>query len=199
MSTPGSRVPFPLRLAVRLLPKEVREEVLGDLLEHWSLRVSEQPWLARVAWTWRQQLSAFMARLRFSRRSEEQQGMAGRRNSGIGVSLLDIKLGVRMLRKQPMLTGVAVLALGLGIPASLGTIHVWRALMAPIPFDEGERIVGIRNWSLETNRPAPRALHDFVVWRQELTFERQCPLRPRFRPLQPQERTIRAGLPKVRT
>jgi len=29
---------------------------------------------------------------------------------------LDARLGLRMLAKQPMLTGVAMLALGLGIP-----------------------------------------------------------------------------------
>ena len=37
---------------------------------------------------------------------------------GTGAFLLDIKLGVRMLRKQPMLTGVAVLALG-PVPTSV--------------------------------------------------------------------------------
>ena len=41
--------------------------------------------------------------------------------------------------------------------------------MAPLPFEDGERIVGIRNWDLEVNRPAPRSLHDFAVWREELT------------------------------
>ena len=86
-----------------------------------------------------------------------------------GASLLDAKLGVRMLRKQPMLTSVAVLALGLGIPASLSPIHTLNSIMAPLPFEDGKRIVGIRNWDLEVNRPAPRSLHDFAVWREELT------------------------------
>ena len=34
--TARHRAPFLLRLAVRLLPEEVRAEVLGDLIEHWS-------------------------------------------------------------------------------------------------------------------------------------------------------------------
>src|SRR5687767_784040 len=34
-------------------------------------------------------------------------------------STLDAKLGLRMLAKQPLLTAVAMLALGLGIPTSL--------------------------------------------------------------------------------
>ena len=33
---------------------------------------------------------------------------------GLGASFLDLKLAVRMLRKQPMLAGVSLLALGLG-------------------------------------------------------------------------------------
>ena len=53
--------------------------------------------------------------------------------TGAGASLLDIKLGVRMLRKQPMLTGVAVLALGLGIPASLSMTHFVNAIYDPAP------------------------------------------------------------------
>ena len=88
---------------------------------------------------------------------------------GAGASLLDIKLGVRMLRKQPMLTGVAVLALGIGIPASLSPIHVGNTLMAPLPFEDAERIVGIRNHDLEARNFPPRVLHDFAVWRNELT------------------------------
>ena len=89
--------------------------------------------------------------------------------TGAGASLLDIKLGVRMLRKQPMLTGVAVLALGLGIPASLSMTHFVNAIMAPLPFQDSERIVGIRNWDREANSLANRSLHDFAVWREELT------------------------------
>jgi len=96
---------------------------------------------------------------------------AGRPLLGMGaaVSFLDIKLGVRMLRKQPILTGVAALALGLGIPASLSTTHFVNAIMAPLPFQDSERIVGIRNWDREANSPANRSLHDFSVWRAKLT------------------------------
>ncbi len=79
--------------------------------------------------------------------------------TGAGASLLDIKLGVRMLRKQPMLTGVAVLALGLGIPASLTPIHVLNSIMAPFPFDEGERIVGIRMPPPSTSKQPGRIDH----------------------------------------
>lgn len=88
---------------------------------------------------------------------------------GLGFSLLDLKLGARMLRKQPMLTGVAVLALGLGIPASLSVTHLWRAQLAPIPGEGGERIMAIRHWDTRSNRDQRGTLEDFLFWRDEVT------------------------------
>ena len=35
--------------------------------------------------------------------------------------------------------------------------------------DEGERVVGIRNWDTEANRTHQYPLHDFAVWREELS------------------------------
>ena len=81
------RAPVPLRLAVRFLPEEVREEVLGDLLEHWNGPVRDRHMLARVVWAWRQPLSVIAARFRFedspggSRSAPDGDG-AGRRPNG---------------------------------------------------------------------------------------------------------------------
>ncbi len=143
MRSAGSRVPIPLRLAVRLLPEEVREEVLGDLIEHWNLRVSDQHWLARVAWSWRQPLSTFAARLRFSRKSDERHRVAGGRNMGVGVSWLDFKLGFRMLIRYPGLTVVAGLAIAFAIGVGAASRELLTDLIRPsLPLDEGDRIVG---------------------------------------------------------
>ena len=54
-----------MRLAARLLPEDGRDEVLGDLMEHWARDVRERRWLPRMAWAWRQLLVALVARLRF--------------------------------------------------------------------------------------------------------------------------------------
>ena len=91
------------------------------------------------------------------------------RRAGLSFSWLDVKLGVRMLGKQPLLTLVAVTALALGIPASLFPLHFLGALFAPLPVPDGDRIFGIRNWNIEANQPDLRALHDFDVWREELS------------------------------
>jgi predicted permease len=79
---------------------------------------------------------------------------------------LDAKLGLRMLAKQPMLTGVAILALGLGIPSSLVLHHVLGVFLSPLPVPEGERVMGIRNYSLETHDPVMSSVHDYARWRE---------------------------------
>ena len=170
MSTPGSRVPFPLRLAVRLLPKEVREEVLGDLIEHWNLRVSEQHWLARLAWTWRQPLSTLAARLRFRRRSDQRQGIAGGRNRGVGVSWLDFKLGFRMLARYPGLTVVAGLAMAFAIFVGAATFEFINQMVNPtLPLPDGERIVGLRYWNRAENDEELPLPYDLRIWREKLS------------------------------
>ncbi len=87
---------------------------------------------------------------------------------GFGFSWLDVKLGLRMLRRNPGLTIVAAFALSIGIPASLIPIHGIAAMGAPLPFDEADRIVGIRNRNVADRRVEVRSLHDFFVWRDEL-------------------------------
>ena len=127
----GSRVPFPLRLAVRLLPMELREEVLGDLFEHWNLRVRDQRWLARVVWVWRQPLTVLVARLRFGRRSDKRLRIFGGRNMGVGVSWLDFKLGFRMLIKYPGLTLVSVLAMAITVTGAAGFLAFTNNVVSP--------------------------------------------------------------------
>jgi predicted permease len=85
------------------------------------------------------------------------------------VSLLDVKLALRMVARHPLLTAVAALALGVGIPASLAPTHVWHAFMAPLPFEDGARIVGIRTWNTRTSRPETVSVRDFEHWRANLT------------------------------
>ena len=79
---------------------------------------------------------------------------------------LDAKLGLRMLTKQPMLTGVAMLALGLGIPSSLVLHHMLGVMLSPLPVPEGERVMGIRDYSLEISDPVTSSVHDFARWRE---------------------------------
>ena len=87
----------------------------------------------------------------------------------LGVYWLDVKLGLRMLAKQPGLTVVAVFALAIGIPVGLVPAHFVNAIQAPLPFDAGDRIRLLRNYNVATSRWEHAALYDFTRWRDELT------------------------------
>lgn len=144
MSAPGDRVPFLLWLAVRLLPADVRTEVLGDLLEHWWTDVRGRPWPARALWLARQPIAAAISRLRFRGAGTRAGGVSARRRWGLGFSWLDVKLGLRMMRKHPGVTAVIVFALMLGIPASLAPHHlIDSSFGVSPPFDEGERVLAL--------------------------------------------------------
>ena len=85
------------------------------------------------------------------------------------VSLLDVKLAWRMLAKYPGLTLVAVFALAIGIPASLAPTHLLNMFEVTLPFEDGERIVGLRHRYIAELEPSPGSIHEFTVWRGALT------------------------------
>lgn len=93
----------------------------------------------------------------------------GWRPPQVGFSLLDVKLGMRMLLKQPALTGVAVFALAIGIPVGLAPAHLIDALESPFPVPDGERIRAVRLWSTAESHVEPTTWFEFAVWRAALT------------------------------
>ncbi len=86
-----------------------------------------------------------------------------------GASWLDVKLAVRMLFRQPGLTLVAIFALAIGIPVGVLPLHVLDSLTRPLPVQDGDEIVMVRNYDLAESSPVSRPLHDFVQWREELS------------------------------
>lgn len=111
------------------------------------------------------------ARIRYVRNAIGSAGSLVRRRARlprVGASILDVKLGLRMLRKQPALTAAAVFALSIGIPVGLIPYQMVQMFDVTLPFDEGERIVGLRYLDLESGHQMPRTLTDFHVWNEEL-------------------------------
>jgi predicted permease len=88
----------------------------------------------------------------------------------IGFSWLDLKLGVRMLAKYPGLSLVSVFGMSVAIAIGAGGFSLIYALVdAPLPLHEGERIVSLQNSDARNpGSPDRHALHDFLVWRDEV-------------------------------
>ena len=84
-------------------------------------------------------------------------------------SWLDVRLAFRMLRRYPALTVVGGFAMAFGIAAGVVGFEVLTQLASPrLPLSEGDRIVALQNWLVESRVPEALRLEDFVVWRDEL-------------------------------
>jgi putative ABC transport system permease protein len=78
----------------------------------------------------------------------------------------NVRVGVRMLRRSPGFTLVAVLALALGIAANTAVFGVVHAtLLAPLPFAEPDRLVMV--WSTLRGDRSQTSVPDFLAWRSE--------------------------------
>ena len=112
---------YPPRLAHRLirsaLPKDRRDDITGDLDEVFRRRSHDRGRLRARLWYWREALM-FSGRFlteRFREGSGQQMDPNRPARPGVGkpgrlpfgISLLDLKLGVRMLFKYPGITLVA--------------------------------------------------------------------------------------------
>ncbi len=92
-------------------------------------------------------------------------------------SLLDVKLGLRLLVKNPALTLVACFALAIGIPIGLAPLQLLGALDQAPPFDEGDRIVGVREFDQSIGNEEMRSLHAFETWQRDVqSFETMAAL-----------------------
>lgn len=87
----------------------------------------------------------------------------------IGISWLDIKLGVRMLVKYPGLAVVGGLGMAVAIAIGAGSFAFFYSSMYPtLPLDEGDRIVALENWDVRASNEERQSLHDFGTWRREM-------------------------------
>lgn len=86
-----------------------------------------------------------------------------------GISWLDLKLGIRMLFKNPGLTLVGGLGIAVAIAIGAGSFAFFYSNLWPtLPLEEGDRIVALENWDVRKNNEDRHSIHDFATWRSEM-------------------------------
>jgi putative ABC transport system permease protein len=163
--------PRVLRLFARFIPADLREPIAGDLHEEY-LAVRERHGAGRARrWLWSQSLRLALT-FRWERSAhgrplppiaEELRGF-GHMWDGLRQ---DMTFGVRMLRRQPGFTAVAVFALALGIGATTAIFSVVDAVLwRPLPFPHAERVMALAEQRPRESRWfGPIAPADFFDWR----------------------------------
>ena len=103
---------------------------------------------------------------RYQRRKRRELRQGGA--MPMAVSWLDVKLGVRMLRRFPGLTIAGGLALAITIGVGGGWYDFTRDFWRPtLPFPGGDRIVEIEMRDSAGSQDERRILHDFLTWRRD--------------------------------
>ena len=103
-----------------------------------------------------------------SHRAHAREAMGLASIAQVRFSWIDVRIGLRMLRKHPMLNLAAVFALAVGIPVGLAPSHLVRALEAPLPGDTNNRVRAIRYWDPQASAVAPTWDDEFTFWTQTL-------------------------------
>lgn len=147
---------------------QMEAEMLEEFRHHIDLRTD-----ALIRGGLEPREAARQARLEFGHVETHREAARAARGlrafDGIRFSALDVKLALRMLRKHPWLTVVAVFALAVGIPVGLAPMHLSSVFDAPLPEDTDHRIWAVRFWyPLTSSVPTPR-VDDFEFWSEELT------------------------------
>jgi putative ABC transport system permease protein len=84
--------------------------------------------------------------------------------------LQDIRYALRFLRRRPVFTCVAMVALGLGIGAVTAIFSVVSAvLLRPLPFANSERLAIVSPFDRIEGEPLPASYPDYLDWREQMT------------------------------
>ena len=136
-------------LLVRLFPSDFRDkfgdEMLAAFLDYRDTLCEHPLSVARFTWTTAFGLLRANAAERLRTRGKERRVMSKNTDGGGGGLSdlgLDLRYGIRALRRTPGFTLVAVLTLALGIGATTAMFSVLNtALRRSLPFPEAERLV----------------------------------------------------------
>lgn len=174
MSLPRRDPPAPALALLRwALPDDVVGiSILGDLYEEYD-ELSAEGGLRPDLWFWRSALSV-SARYALSRaktRLTRTDSLGGVVMEGWSTLMADVRFGIRMLMKTPLLSGIAILTIGLGVGLTTHTFSsVYGAMLRGVPVPDHERLVYVGQNNLELGfTEMEMSIHDFEDLRREQT------------------------------
>lgn len=133
-----------------LLPAHFREHILDELEELYELHVRSDGQESADRWrqrqVWRLVLRALLSRraLRSTSANLPEDERLTVKRDPIGELRQDLRFAVRTLRRRPMFTGAALMALALGIGASTTVFSLVEAtILQDLPYEAPGRLVSI--------------------------------------------------------
>lgn len=159
----GARPPRLARAWLRrALPVDVRDDILGDLEERF-VRDAGSAGGNVARWRYRRAALTFSIRFLFER-LRDAVGAVGR----IRLSLLDFRIGGRMLVRYPLLTIVGGLALSFAIALGAAVFAFISLILWPrLTLPEGDRVVMVRQYDEAASEFENRISADFLQWQRQ--------------------------------
>jgi predicted permease len=118
-------------------------------------------------------LDLVVAGLRERRRAVSDRGHGARGRGtfeSLRFSMLDVRLGGRMLVKHPALTVIGTIAVAFAIAVGTVGFEIARQVLRPtIPLPDGNAIVALQNWNVADNASVRASRRDYALWRAGLS------------------------------